>query len=63
MTNTSKEAALNAFMAKIVEIDGLLAKIEEMRDDHFGASPDSVNWGHVGTLELYANILRQIAPE
>lgn len=63
MTKTSKEAALDAFMGKKCEIDDLLAKIQEMSDDHFCVHPDSVNWGHVGTLEFYVNILRQIAPE
>ena len=57
---TSKEAALNAFMAKKAEIDDLLAAIQEMSDDHFNAHPDNVNWGHVGTLEHLALLLRQI---
>ena len=47
-------------IAKKVEIDAMLARIAKLSDDHFGADPDTVNWGDVGTLEDYARHLRRI---
>ena len=31
-----------------------------LSDDHFETHPDEINWGHVGTLNHYASLLRQI---
>ena len=52
--------AIDAFIAKKAEIDAMLARIAQLSDDHFGADPDKVNWGDVGTLEDYARHLRRI---
>jgi hypothetical protein len=56
----NKEAALAAFIGKKAEIDEMLARLQALRDDHFNAHPDEVNWGHVGTLEHYASLLKRI---
>jgi hypothetical protein len=56
----NKEAALAAFIGKKAEIDAMLARLAHLSDDHFNASPDEVNWGHVGTLEHYASLLKRI---
>ena len=56
----NKEAALNAFVGKKAEIDVMLARLQGLSDDHFNADPDEVNWGHVGTLEHYASLLKRI---
>ncbi len=56
----NKEAALAAFIGKKAEIDGMLARLQALSDDHFNAHPDEVNWGHVGTLEHYASLLKRI---
>jgi hypothetical protein len=56
----NKEAALNAFMGKKAEIDEMLARLSSLSDEHFDAHPDEVNWGHVGTLEHYASLLKRI---
>jgi hypothetical protein len=29
-------------------------------DDHFNYSPDEIDWGHVGTLGYYAELLKQV---
>ena len=68
MTTTSRaekarrnqQAALAAFVSKKAEIDAMLARLAALSDDHFNAGPDEVNWGHVGTLEHYASLLRRI---
>ena len=56
----NKEAALNAFIGKKAEIDEALARLANLSDDHFHAHPDEINWGHVGTLEHYASLLKRI---
>ena len=56
----NREAALAAFTARKAEIDGMLARLQALSDDHFNAHPDEVNWGHVGTLEHYASLLKRI---
>ncbi|GGE82479.1 hypothetical protein H1W37_03695 [Stappia taiwanensis] len=56
----NKEAALGAFIGKKAEIDEMLARLQALSDDHFNTHPDEVNWGHVGTLEHYASLLKRI---
>jgi len=56
----NREAALNAFIGKKAEIDEMLARLQALSDDHFNAHPDEVTWGHVGTLEHYASLLKRI---
>jgi hypothetical protein len=52
--------ALDAFLAAKVEIDAMLARLAGLSADHFGAHPDEINWGHVGTLNHYRARLREI---
>lgn len=59
-TLRNQDAALQKFLAKKGEIDTMLARLQALSDDHFNAAPDEVNWGHVGTLERYAELLSQI---
>lgn len=56
----NQEAALAAFMEKKAEIDAMLARLQRLSDDHFNAHPDEITWGHVGTLEHYASLLKRI---
>jgi hypothetical protein len=56
----SHEQALGAFIAKKAEIDAMLTRLQALSDDHFGYAPDDVTWGHVGTLEHYAELLKRI---
>jgi hypothetical protein len=60
LNTRSSEQALAAFVSKKAEIDALLARLQALSDDHFGYSPDEVTWGHVGTLEHYAELLTRI---
>ena len=57
---TNQEKALDAFLAKKAEIDTMLARLASLSDEHFNAHPDEINWGHVGTLEHYASLLKRI---
>jgi hypothetical protein len=54
------QKALTVFMARKAEIDSRLARLKALSADHFKVSPDDVNWGHVGDLARYAELLRQI---
>lgn len=54
------QKALTAFMAHKAEIDYQLARLQALSAEHFNISPDDVNWGHVGDLTSYTELLRQI---
>ena len=56
----NKPQAIDAFLAKKAEIDTMLERIQALSDEHFNAHPDEINWGHVGTLEYYAELLKRI---
>ena len=57
---TDNAKALDAFLAAKVEIDAMLARLTTLSAEHFEANPDEINWGHVGTVNHYASLLRQI---
>ena len=61
MRKTSDNSkAVAAFMIKKAEIDAMLARLQNLSDDHFDADPETVHWGHVGTLSHYAELLKRI---
>ena len=61
MTRQARNAqALDAFIARKVEIDAMLARLTALSDEHFDVHPDEVHWGHVGTLGHYAELLKRI---
>jgi hypothetical protein len=57
----SKAEALTAFVSKKAEIDEMLTRLQALSDDHFNYSPDQIDWGHVGTLGYYAELLKRVA--
>ena len=46
--------------ARKAEIDAMLTRLQALSDEHFGVGPDEVTWGHVGSLEHYAELLKRI---
>ena len=56
----TNDDTLDAFIAAKIEIDAMLARMVAHSADHFGFSPEEVNWGHVGTLDHYRARLREI---
>ena len=52
--------ALDAFIAQKAQIDGMLERLTALSADHFNVMPDDVTWGHVGSLEDYAALLKRI---
>ena len=61
MTRQARSAqALDAFIARKVEIDAMLARLAALSDEPFDVHPDDVHWGHVGTGAYYAELLKRI---
>ena len=60
MRRNDKQTALDAFIVRKAEIDTMLDRLKALSDDHFGYSPEEINWGHVGTLAHYAEMLKRI---
>jgi hypothetical protein len=60
MRDNDNQKALDAFIARKAEIDTMLDRLRALSDEHFGYSPDDINWGNVGTLAHYAELLKQI---
>ena len=56
----SSEQALAVFVSRKAEIDAMLSRLQTLSDEHFGVAPDEVTWGHVGTLEHHAELLKRI---
>ena len=60
MTTARNIKATEAFIARKAEIDEMLQRLRTLSDDHFGYAPDEINWGHVGSLASYAELLKRI---
>ena len=60
MNAANNTRAIEAFMARKMEVDAMLDRLQTLSCDHFGYSPDDINWGHVGTLAPYAELLKRI---
>ena len=56
----SREQALAAFVSRKAEVDAMLTRLQALSDDHFNYSPDEIDWGHVGTLGYYAELLKRV---
>ena len=52
--------ALDTFIARKAEIDAMLDRLKALSDEHFGYSPEEINWGHAGTLAHYAEVLKRL---
>ena len=52
--------ALDTFPARKAEIDTMLDRLKALSEEHFGYSPEEINWGHAGTLAHYAEVLKRI---
>ena len=57
---TDSSKAIDAFLAAKADIDTMLERLAALSADHFETSPDEINWGHVGTLSHYAELLKRI---
>jgi putative heme iron utilization protein len=55
--------AIDQFIAKKAEIDEMLARLQTLSADHFNTHPDNIDWGHVGTISHYAELLKEITDQ
>ena len=55
--------AIVQFIAKKAEIDEMLARLQTLSADHFNTHPDNIDWGHVGTISHYAELLKEITDQ
>ena len=56
-----ENTAMSKFLATLGESEVLLQEITEHVENHMGADPDEVNWGHVGSAEHLRSRLTEIA--
>ena len=56
----NNSAAVATFIAKKGEIDTMLDRLQDLSADHFDTDPDTINWGHVGTLSHHAELLKRL---
>jgi hypothetical protein len=57
---TNNTAAVDAFVATTHAARRLAAAITDHLDEHMGASPDDVNWAHVGSAGKVLGDLQEI---
>jgi hypothetical protein len=55
-----RATAQDAFIARKVAIDAMLARLRALSDANFNTDPDALHWGHVGNLDHYAELLKRI---
>ena len=64
---TMNKAAVGAYLAALAGIREALDTITEATGDHFGAHPDTLDWGNVGDAnwvrEALQDIVATISPE
>lgn len=60
MADCPDHDALAAFIVRKAEVDELLARLVALSDEHFGFTPDEIDWGHVGTIAAIAESLKRI---
>jgi hypothetical protein len=56
----NQQKSLEAFLAAKAEFDAMVAELQAMSADHFGADPETVVWGHAEMLKDWNTRLRQI---
>jgi hypothetical protein len=49
-----------AFQAKNAEIAAMLAQLQALSAADFEMNPNEIDWGHVGTLNHYASLLKRV---
>jgi len=56
----NQQKSLEAFLAEKARFDAMVAELQQMSADHFGAEPDNVLWGQVGDLQHWNSLLAQV---
>ena len=53
----NQESSLAAFLAEKARFDAMVAELQQMSADHFGADPDAVLWGAHASLQHWNSLL------
>jgi len=56
----NQQKSLEAFLQQKARFDAMVAELQRMRADHFGANPESVLWGKTATLEHWNSRLASV---
>ena len=59
-TVMNQQKSLDAFLAEKARFDAMLAELQAMSAEHFGADPEAVLWGETGTLQLWNSLLARV---
>ena len=59
-TAMNQQKSLDAFLAEKARFDAMLAELQAMGAEHFGADPEAVLWGEVARLRGWNSRLTQI---
>jgi hypothetical protein len=56
----NQERSLEAFLAEKARFDAMVAELQQMSADHFGAEPDAVLWGAHASLQHWNSLLARV---
>ena len=56
----NQERSLEAFLAEKARFDSMVAELQRMSADHFGADPDAVLWGAHASLQHWNSLLARV---
>lgn len=59
-TAMSQQKSLDAFLAERARFEAIVAELQQMSAEHFGADPEAVLWGEVARLQDWNSRLTQI---
>ena len=56
----NQENSLAAFLAEKARFDAMVAELQQMSADHFGADPETVLWGAHASLQHWNSLLARV---
>ena len=56
----SQQNSLDAFLAEKARFDTMVAELQQMSADHFGADPETVLWGTHANLQHWNSLLARV---
>ncbi|WP_372624880.1 hypothetical protein [Falsiroseomonas sp.] len=56
----NQQKSLEAFLQQKARFDAMVAELQQMTADHFGADPEDVLWGKAATLEHWSSRLASV---
>ena len=56
----NQENSLAAFLTEKARFDAMVAELQQMSADHFGADPGAVLWGALASLQHWNSLLSRV---